>query len=149
MSLKQKVHTHCLQLLSDKIVALQNILQELSEGTKENSKSSAGDKHETELAMIQIEQEAISKQLNEVLDQKAMFDKINIDFDSQQIIKGSLVKTNKGYLFLSIALGKVTVDDTLIMVISPQSPLGIKLMGLNVNGSIQMNGMGYFVETIQ
>lgn len=58
------------------------------------------------------------------------------------------LKTNKGYLFLSIALGKIVIDDTVVMAISAQSPLGIKLMGLRVNDSVQMNGMGYVIESI-
>ncbi len=148
MNLKQKIHTHCVQLLSNKIEELENILKELNESATNNTKSSAGDKHETGRAMIQIEQETIGKQLHEALEQKALLEKIDPNQHTEQIIKGSLVKTNKGSLFLSIALGKINVDGNAIMVISPQSPLGIKLMGLRVNDPAEINGQKYVIEVI-
>ena len=84
----------------------------------------------------------------EILEQRASFEKIDPTIISSQIVKGSLVGTNKGYLFLSIAFGKISVDEKIIMAISPQSPLGIKLMGLRVNDSAQINGTNYFIESI-
>lgn len=148
MTLKQNIYTHCVQLLNDKTHSLKNILQELSESATNNTKSSAGDKHETARAMIQIEQETIGKQLNEALEQISLLEKTDVNINSSQIIKGSLVKTNKGYLFLSIAFGRVTFEGKTVMVISPQSPLGIRLMGLRVNDSAEINGMKYCVEDI-
>ena len=148
MLLKQKIYAHCVQLLNDKISSLKNILEELTESVKSDTKSSAGDKHETARAMVQIEQETIGKQLNEAMEQKSLLEKINPAINSSQIVRGSLVETNKGYLFLSIAFGKIIVDNKTIVAISPQSPLGIKLMGLKINDSTDINGMNYFIENI-
>jgi hypothetical protein len=148
MTLKQKIHSHCAQLLNNKIGELELIFDELSESAANNTKSSAGDKHETARAMIQIEQETISKQLNKALEQRLLLEKIDSSFNSLQIINGSLVKTRQGYLFLSIAFGKITVDGKAIIAISPQSPLGIKLMGLRINDKTEINGMSYFIEGI-
>jgi transcription elongation GreA/GreB family factor len=148
MLFKQKVYTHCLRLLNEKIHSLKNIIQELSESAMNDTKSSAGDKHETGRAMIQIEQETLGKQLNEAEEQKALLEKIDITNNSIQIHRGSLVKTNNGYLFLSIPFGKITVDNKTVIVISPQSPLGKKLMGLGINDSTNINGTNYNVESI-
>jgi hypothetical protein len=148
MQLKQKVYTACLQLLNNKIQALQNTLHELGEGAVSDGKSSAGDKHETARAMMQLEQEKISKQLDEVLVQKAMLQKIDIAVTTEQITKGSLIKTNKGYLFLSIALGKINVEGIDIIVLSPQSPLGLKLMGLTAKSSVAINAITYIIEDV-
>ena len=148
MLFKQKVYNHCLELLNDKIDSLKNIIQELSESAMNDTKSSAGDKHETGRAMIQIEQETIGKQLNEAEEQKALLQKIDATITSTQIHRGSLVKTNKGWLFLSIPFGKITVDKITVIVISPQSPLGIKLMGLGINDFTNINGINYNVESI-
>jgi transcription elongation GreA/GreB family factor len=146
VAFKQKIYSHCLQLLNGKIQELEKILSELSESASNNTKSSAGDKHETGRAMIQIEQETIGKQLQEVLEQKTVLEKIDPNQNSSRIIKGSLVKTNKDYLFLSIALGKIIVDEKAVMVISPQSPLGVKLIGLKANDETVINEVSYIVE---
>ena len=57
MRLKEKVHAACLQLLTDKIKVIQDNLQGLTQGAENDNKSSAGDKHETARAMMQLEQE--------------------------------------------------------------------------------------------
>ncbi len=148
MQFKEKVFATCLQLLDTKIQALQNTLQELAEGAISDGKSSAGDKHETARAMMQLEQEKISKQLDEVLAQKIILEKIDCAVKSTQIVKGSLIKTNKGYLFLSVALGKINIDGIDIIVLSPQSPLGSKLLGLSIKSKVEINATAYLVEEI-
>ena len=148
MQLKQCVYNTCLQLLNNKIQALQNILRQLSEGAISDGKSSAGDKHETARAMMQLEQEKISKQLDEMLIQKETLLKIDSALKSEQITKGSLVKTNKGYLFVSVALGKISVEGIDVIALSTQSPLGVKLMGLTETSSITINEITYSVEEI-
>ena len=148
MQLKQAVYIACLQLVDTKLQALQKTLQELGEGAENDSKSSAGDKHETTRAMMQLEQEKISRQIDEVLAQKAVLQKLDSNTKPEQISRGSLVKTNKGYLYLSVALGKLSVDGVPIIVLSPQSPLGLKLMGLARDASIEINGVQYAIEEI-
>lgn len=148
MTLKQKIYVHCQELLNNKIQELSSILEGLSESAAKDTKSSAGDKHETARAMIQIEQETVGKQLSEIEAQKNILDKIDPAVTSSQIMKGSLVKTNRGYVFLSIALGKLTVEKETVVVISPGSPLGIKLMGLRLHETASVNGSDYKVEGV-
>lgn len=66
-------------------------------------KSTAGDKHETALAILQIEQENVNRQLENLLSQKHTIQKIDRATRGKQVANGALVKTSKGYLFLSIA----------------------------------------------
>jgi transcription elongation GreA/GreB family factor len=149
MTFKEAVHTHCIKLVNEKILSLRQVLNDLRESASNETKSTAGDKHETALAMLQIEQENINKQLENVLAQKTAIERIVPANQSSQVANGSLVKTNKGYLFISIALGKITVDDKHVIALSPQSPLGLKLAGLKVNDAIEMNGVKYIIETIE
>ncbi len=78
MTFKQKIYAHCCNLLDEKIRSLKSSLQELEEGSVNDTKSSAGDKHQTARAMMQIEQEKLGKQLNEVFEQKSVLEKIDI-----------------------------------------------------------------------
>lgn len=148
MTFKQKIHARCLHLVNQKIQELETILKELDASAASDTKSSAGDKHETARAMVQIEQENTGKQLQDALEQKTQLEKIDPTSSHTQITKGSLVKTSKGYLYLSIALGKIKMDKGAVMVLSPQSPLGMKLMGLNAGSSVEINGVGYVVECV-
>lgn len=148
MKFKQKVYQGYISSVDDKINALQHTLRELSESAKNETKSTAGDKHETALAMLQIEQENTRMKLQEASEQKWQLERINIELITPQITKGSLVKTIKGYFFMSIALGKITIEDITIIAISPQSPLGLKLMGLKEKDTAEINGIHYTVEDI-
>ncbi len=149
MLLKQKIYSHCLDLLNKKILGLQNVLKELESSNASDTKSSAGDKHETARAMLHIEQENIGKQLKELQEQKAVLERIDPRTHAAQITKGSLVRTDKGFLYLSIALGKIVVEGETLMVISPGSPLGEKLMGLKEKDSVAFNDSHYRVESIE
>ena len=148
MELKQKAFNYCIDLINEKIKTMQNELKDLSDGARNDSKSSAGDKHETAQSMMQLEQEKINRQLQEVMEQRDVVEKIDITINSSHIIIGSLIKTNSMYLFLSVALGRIIIDNNPIVFLSPQSPLGKKLMGLKINDSIDMNGVVYKIESI-
>ena len=145
---KQKIYNHYLQVINDKVKSLQNILADLKESGTNETKSTAGDKHETALAMLQIEQANVRAQLKDVQQQKAILEKINPDLSPASIVNGSLVKTNRGYLFMSVALGKAVIDGTTVIALSQQSPLGKLLMGLKAGGLIVINGNSYVIESI-
>lgn len=148
MTLKEKVYSHYLKTINDKIQLLQYTLSDLKESGSNETKSTAGDKHETALAMLQIEQENKRTQLSDALTQKAALEKINPIVAALRIISGSLVKTNRGFFFISIALGKALIDGISVIAISPQSPLGMQLMGLSTGDVTEINNNHYVIESI-
>ena len=149
MNLKEKVHQHFLELLNGKISLLQQVLADLKESGANETKSTAGDKHETSLAMIQIEQANRRDQLAQLVAQKLILEKINPNIVAPIVVMGSLIKTDKGYLFMSVALGKAIVEGINLIALSPQSPLGMKLMGLKEKDTVIINNVSYFIESIQ
>ena len=149
MTLKQKVHQHYLQMVNDKMSLLQQDLADLKESGTNETKSTAGDKHETALAMLQIEQANKREQLNLVISQKIIVEKINPTIVAAIVVNGSLVKTDKGYLFMSVALGKAVVEGITFMALSPQSPLGKQLMGLKAGDTAIINNRSYYIEAIE
>lgn len=149
MTFKEQVYTQCMHIISEKINDMQTTLDDLKESVKNETKSTAGDKYETARAMLHIEQENVTRQMTDLLEQKAQLEKLSMIDVSAAVIKGSLVKTDRGYLFLSIALGKMKVNDQTIVALSPQSPLGKQLMGLRVGENTVMNGTKYVVESIE
>lgn len=149
MDVKVQLYSECIKMVDGKVEALKKILNELRESAANETKSTAGDKHETALAMLQIEQANTAKQLEEARKLKLQLGGIDISIQSDKIIPGSLVTTNHGCLFLSIALGKIKMDETVCIALSPQSPLGANLLGLQVNDKAEMNGRQYHIESIE
>ena len=148
MTLKQKIFNHYLQVLNEKIASLQQVLNDLKESGANETKSTAGDKHETALAMLQIEQANTRAQLKEVVDQKNVFERIDPTLSPVGVVMGSLIKTNRGYLFFSIGAGKAVVDENPVIALSPNSPLGKKLMGLKAGDTAEINNVQYIIESI-
>lgn len=148
MTFKQKVHQHYLQQVQDRIDVFRDMIAALTEDAQNDAKGSAGDKHETALSMMHIEQEKLNHKLKEVIDQKAVLDKIDPTVVSNKIALGSLVQANGIYLYVSLALTKITVDNKAVIALSPQSPLGNKLIGMQVGFSFEINTTQYFIEKI-
>ncbi len=148
MTWKQKIYCHYKQILFGKISRLQNILDDLKESGANETKSTAGDKHETALAMLQIEQANTRSQMDEVLLQKDAYEKIDPLVSSDIIGKGSVVQTNRGYFFISAALGKTILDEKIFVAISSQSPLAQKLSGHKTGDSVELNGNRFIIESV-
>lgn len=146
--MKQQILQHHQQLLQDKIDVFRDMISGLTEDAKNDAKGSAGDKHETALSMMHIEQEKLNHKLREILEQKAILDKIDASQLHNKIALGSVVKANAMYLFVSAALPKIVIDSKTIIALSPQSPLGLKLMGNSVGFTFEINGSKYNIEEV-
>ena len=148
MTFKQKIHQYYLQLVEDRVDAFRDMISALTEDSKNDAKGSAGDKHETALSMMHLEQEKLNAKLKEVLIQKAVLDKIDANTVAKTIILGSLVKANGIYLYLSLALPKINIEGLNVIALSPQSPLGNKLMGNPVGFTFEINSTKYTIEDL-
>lgn len=148
MHLKQKAHAHFLQVANEKIASLQAVLAGLKESAANETKSTAGDKHETALAMLQIEEANTRQQLQQVIGQKDILQKINPAIATVSVVNGSLIQTGKGYLFMSAALGKANLEGHEVTALSAQSPLGKKLMGLAAGAVVEINNSKYVILNI-
>lgn len=146
--MKLKVHQSCCEMLAERIASLKSQLSELIEGAKNDSKSTAGDKHETARAMMQIEQEKLSNQLNLLLTQEQVLSRIDANTKCELVANGALVKTDQGCIYLSIPLGRIAVGDAFVMCISAQSPLGAKLVGKQSGDGVEFNGTSYRIEAV-
>jgi len=149
MTFKEKIYYHYLQVVNDKVNLLQKTLADLKESGSNETKSTAGDKHETALAMLQIEQANTREQLKEAIAQKVAIEKINPLIVAATVLNGSLIKTDRGYFYVSIALGKAVIEEIIIIALSPQSPLGSKLMGAKIGDIIEMNSNRYLIQGIE
>ena len=145
---KQKILSHYQILLQDKIDIYQDLILSLTEDAQNDAKSSAGDKHETTLSKLHIEQEKIANKLKEAIEQQAILSKLDITQVSNNVVLGSLVITNHLTVFVCTALPKITVDNQTVFAISPQSPLGVQLMHKTVKAEFLVNKVNYKILEI-
>ncbi|MGB5555752.1 MAG: 3-oxoacyl-ACP synthase [Flavobacteriaceae bacterium] len=125
--------------MQKRITGLHNNLRDIRESLDSEDKNTAGDKHETGRAMIQLEQESLGKQLGEAERMKQQLDKVNIRSVHTAIGMGSLVRTTKNDYFISISAGEFKNDANAIYCISMASPMGQLLMGKSAGDEIIFN----------
>ena len=129
MSIKSQLHSLCVKTLDQKINALQEEIKVMQNDAQEETKSSAGDKYETGRAMMHLEMEKLSSQLNEFLNARLILSQIDPAKNYPIIQLGSVILTSGQNYFISISAGAVEVDQKQFYCISPASPIGALLVG--------------------
>mgnify|MGYP006329305833 FL=1 len=148
MTFKEKVVAQYHQQIHDKIDVFRDMISALTEDSKNDAKGSAGDKHETALSMMHIEQEKLNYKLQEFLESKTLFSNIDFNRISDKVLVGSLVQANEIFFLISIALSKISIDGKTIFGISPQSPLAMKLLGNSEGEAFSINNSNYQIKQI-
>jgi transcription elongation GreA/GreB family factor len=137
-SLKEKLLSLCNQHVEEKIHSASEAMRNAQEAANEEGKSSAGDKYETGRAMMQIERDNAAAQLEEALKLKKTLSLIGPE--SHTVISlGSVVITNTFKAFISVGPGKLNVDGVDYFVVTPMSPLGKALSGLQAGSQFTFN----------
>ena len=148
MTFKQKIKQQHLLLLQDKIDVYQDMISGLSDDAQNDAKGSAGDKHETALSMMHLEQEKITQKLAEAIALQGILDRIEVSKTNSTIALGSSVKVNALQLFVSAALPKITVEGITVLSVSPQSPLGSQLLGKKQGDIVVVNGTTFTIHEV-
>ena len=137
--LKHQLLAECKRHVDLRIATAKQSMDDAQQSANEENKSSVGDKYETGRAMMQIERDKAATQLEEAVKLKHILDHIAIDTESQKVISGSLIITDSKKIFISIGLGRLTLDGEQFLVVGVGSPLGKALMGLNVGDQVVFN----------
>ncbi len=133
--------------LSNKNQVLQNEIEQLRLDISSDSKSTAGDKHETSRAMAQLEMEKLGNQLLDYQKQiqwLRQFENVSSDF----VRIGSLVQLSNAWYFVGLGIGKFQFENQSVFCLSVQSPLGAQLMQKKVGDEITLPTMKLQLEKI-
>ena len=132
-------------MLEQKIKIAQESVYCIQEARNNETKSSAGDKYETSRVMMQAELDKQSLLLQQFIQQKNVFLKIQKTKPSEKIDFGSWVETNQGNYLIAIGIGKVREA----FVISLASPLGMVLKGLRIGDKTTFQNKEYKINIIK
>lgn len=149
VAIKEELYLLAGQLISERLNQNKLVIKELRESAGSETKSSAGDKHETGRAMVHLEQEKMAQQLANNQSIKNVLDQIDPKFSNSSITFGSLVITDKLRFFISTALGKIQLNGFDYHFVSKTSPLAIRFIGKKKGNTLKFNGREYIIiETL-
>ena len=137
MNVKQELYNQCLEFVNNRFKTVQNTIKEIQESLQSETKSSAGDKHETGRAMLQLEREKAGNQLAEIEKTNELLSKVSIEKTSNTIGLGSVVFTTKANYFIAISAGELRLDNGKFYAISANTPIGQLLIGKTLGVSIK------------
>ena len=123
--------------LSKKILVIEEALNDTQASSNTDTKSSAGDKHETSRAMAHLENERLAGQLLVLQQQVEVLNKINPTITSKIVNFGSVVKTESQVFFISTGIGKIIHPETTFYAIASNSPVGINLKGKRTDDEVK------------
>lgn len=137
--IKQALLEEVEELIYQKINVFQKMMNDAQDSANNETKSSAGDKFETGRAMMHMERDKNAKQLSEARKLEMFLSQINPDRIFDQVAFGSVVITDFMNYFISIAGGRIIVDDKKYFAISPQAPLAKEMMRKKKGDTITFN----------
>jgi len=129
MTIKEELYAQCVIYVNNRLKTVEEIISSNQRALQFETKSSAGDKHETGRAMLQLEMEKAGQQLNGIVKMKETLSKINFRKSSEIGHLGSIIKTTKASFFLSISSGQLIVNNENYFAVSVSSPIGSLLLG--------------------
>ena len=124
MKIKQQLHLKCQELLQNRLRVVEKSMNDIYNNLESETKSTAGDKHETGRAMLHLEREKLGHQLAIINNQLQVFNKINLEAQISRVVLGSLVYTTQANYFISVSMGELKAGKIRAYAISPMSLLG-------------------------
>ena len=143
---KQEIINIVKTKISDKIRYFENLIAE-TRASNNDTKSSMGDKYETGREMLQQEINNLQRQLNEVLNQQAILQKITAD-PSEKVQNGAIVKTDKGLFYISASMEEIRSENQKVMTVSAESPLVKAMFGKKMGETFTINTINQTIENI-
>lgn len=148
MHLKEKLHKQCQDALNQRLEAIKSRISDIQNSLQSETKSTAGDKHETGRAMLQLEREKAGNQLAEIQKQIEILHKINPEMSYSKVALGSLVKTTVSNYFIGVSVGEITIENETFYAISLSTPIGQLLVSKGVGDNIQFRMQKFTITDI-
>ena len=136
---KQALYDHCCAYAAKRIQSLQTQIRELQQDLHSETKSTAGDQHETGRAMMQLELERLSHTLDEAERLEVVLKRIpSPKTQSDRVILGSLVECGALRYYLAISAGACTFEGKTNYCVSAESPVGQQLLGKTTGDTLKL-----------
>lgn len=146
--IKEQLYLLCLRFIEQRIQTATTALEQASEASNDDTKSSAGDKFETTREMMAQD---ISRNKGLLMDAQQNLQLLNSIKDipvNDRVRNGNLAYTSQGTFYISVSAGQLHLDGESIFAISAASPIGKLLIGKQKGDTFTFNGKTYLLNDI-
>ena len=146
--MKTNLYKICVEKLRDKRITIETRLQAVQHSLSSESKSTAGDKHETGRAMLQLEREKLGEQLKQLEISEKTLQRINPEKQNDKVALGTCVETDTMNYYIAISLGKIEVNGNVFFAISAEAPIAKLLLGRKEKDTFTFRGNNITIRNI-
>lgn len=140
LDLKKQAFIACVKEVNEQMERLGDTLNRVEDGMKDSTKSSSGDKFETNTAMMHLEKEKIDRQILECSNLKRSLRQVNPNIKNKVVELGALLKTKTFNMFISTGIGKIPMEGFTFMAVSTDAPIVKAMLGKKKGESFTFNG---------
>jgi len=148
LEIKANLYQFCLSHIENKHDQLQESIDDAQNSLSSESKSTAGDKHDTGRAMMHLEIEKKGQQLAELEKLKRVMIQFSPNKLNSTIDLGTAIRTNHGNYFLSIGIGRIELEDEIFYAISLASPLAQNIKNSYPTKAFEFLNKSYSIKEI-
>ena len=147
-SLREQLHKLCKEYIDSGLTAATEAIENAREASRNETKSSAGDKYETAREMMQQDINLNNLRIAEMKKLSALLDMISHQQPTGSVQAGSVVRTSQGNYYTGISIGKLKVDDVIYFTLSLSAPLGVRLAGKKAGEQFIFNGKEFVIQEV-
>ena len=140
IELKSFLKNACMDYVDARIGRFNSTMYELEEALKPESRSCMGDKYETSRALLHLEFEKLSGQVEQFNGLRRTVSLLDPHIKNGIIGFGSLVRTTLSNYFISIPAGEIRKQEDKFYAVGINSPVAISLLGKKPGDDFIVNG---------
>jgi hypothetical protein len=145
---KSRLKDYCVRLLEERLDNVEALIVSAQESANNESKSSAGDKYETSRAMGHLQKEMYQQQAEKIRHELLKAKSTEIKLQPGTIRKGTVIVTDKLWIFICVGLGKKMPDELTVLFVSDEAPLYALLFKKNIGDLFVIDKHEYVIREI-
>ena len=135
-------------LIEKRINKSEEIINSIEESIHSETKSTAGDKHDTSRELLHQERNKAAQNLKNQLMKRKTLIQLNNFPSLVNVGFGSLLNTNQGWVFIGLSIGNIQFNEEQVLCVSPISPFAKAFEGASQGDCVEFNNTSFVIETI-
>lgn len=136
-------------LIEKRISNSEEIIRSIEESIHSETKSTAGDKHDTTRELLHQEINKAAQNLNNQLIKRKTLAQLKNHRGTDYAGFGSLIHTNQGWVLIGLSLGKIQFQNKEVLCVSPVAPFAKALEGAVHGEFVEFNQTSFLIEIIK
>ena len=147
---KAELYQHCCDYVQGLINQAQSGLKNSQKAANMEEKSSAGDKFETNRAMMHLQMEGFIKRLDHAQELEKTLLSLTIT-PRYKVGLGALVETDRGWYFIGVSAPKIIINQQHVTCLSTEAPVFKALQGKQADDWVEfsLNGEEDYIEILR